>query len=67
MKRERDKDGQFSQHFKKTHQDSETTPNLICTHYETRLGPGTLCCSAAMLAPGQTSPLATKYKETITN
>ena len=29
------------------------------------LGPGTLCCSAAVLAPGQTSPWATKYKETI--
>ena len=29
------------------------------------LGAGTLCCSAAMLAPGHTSPLAAKYKETV--
>ena len=27
--------------------------------------PGTWGCLAAMLAPGQTSPLATKYKETV--
>ena len=29
------------------------------------LGPGTLCCSAAMPAPGQMSPPATEYKEAI--
>ena len=29
------------------------------------LRPWTLCCSVAELAPGQTSPQATKYKETI--
>ena len=33
-----------------------------CNH-ETGLGPGTLCCSAAVLAPGHTSPQATKYKK----
>ena len=32
---------------------------------ETVLGPGTFRCSAAVLAPGHTSPPATKYKETI--
>ena len=32
--------------------------------YWDRLRPGTLCCGAAMLGPGQTSPPATKYKET---
>ena len=32
-----------------------------------RLGPGTFCCSAAMLAPGQMSPQTTKYKETKNN
>ena len=30
-----------------------------------RLGPGTFHCSAAMFAPGHTSPRATKYKETV--
>ena len=30
-----------------------------------RLGPGTFRCCVAMLAPGQTYPQATKYKETI--
>ena len=29
-----------------------------------RQGPETFCCSAAGLAPGQTSPQATKYQET---
>ena len=32
---------------------------------EIALGPGTLCCSAAKLARGHTSPQATKYKETL--
>ena len=32
---------------------------------ETALRPGTLCCLATMLAPEQTSPRATRYKETI--
>ena len=30
-----------------------------------RLGPGPLCCRAAMLAPGHISPQATKHKETV--
>ena len=30
-----------------------------------RLGPGTFCCSAAVLAHGHTSPRAIRYKETI--
>ena len=29
------------------------------------LGPGTFCCSAAMLSPEHTSPRVTKYKETV--
>lgn len=32
---------------------------------EPGLGPGTLCCKAAMLAPGYTSPAAAKYKGTV--
>ena len=37
---------------------------LLVWHWD-RLAPGTLCCSAVMLAPGHTSPPATKYKETM--
>ena len=32
---------------------------------EAGLEPGTLCCSAAKLAPGHTSSWATRYKETL--
>ena len=32
---------------------------------ETGLGPGTLCCTVAMLALGHTSPQEIKYKGTI--
>ena len=35
----------------------------LCPH-ETGLGPGTLCCRAAKLAPGCTSPQATQFRET---
>ena len=38
-------------------------PRYLVTS-DTGLGPGTLGCSAAKLAPGHTSPGATDYKET---
>ena len=43
------------------------TKDAFFNHLETGLGPRTFCCSAAWLAPGRTSPLARKYKETIRN
>ena len=38
---------------------------LKSTVFETGLGPGILCCSAAKLAHGHASSQGTKYKETI--
>ena len=39
--------------------------NIIASGNETGLGPETLTCNSAKLAPGHTSPQATKYKETV--
>ena len=38
--------------------------NIITSGHETGLGPETLTCNSAKLAPAHTSPQATKYKET---
>ena len=45
--------------------DSAALESCPTSSETSRLGPGTLCSGAAVLASGQASPWATKYKETI--